>query len=351
MLVSHYSQQRALQGEQSRRTLFIGRFFHCGVFLVPATTPSTQQRLPIDTKAFLICLVLCFIWGLQQVAIKAAGNDISPLLQVGIRSGVSGLFVFLLNHFYLHEKWAPVKWTDGFLVGITFAAEFFFVAEGLRYTSASHISVLLYTAPVFAAVGLAIRLPEERLSVVQWMGLLLAFVGIGVAFLLPVLLSDAPLTSGELWWVGDLLGLCAGLSWGSTTIFLRSTSMNDAVPTQMIAWQLWTAFVVLVPCAFLLDQVEFHSTLLGWSSLIFQSVIVSFLSYLAWSRLLRRYLAARLGVVVFLTPLFGVLLSILLLGESVGLPFIIGSLCVLVGMITVQTGGRLRKVFAWKKRF
>ena len=163
---------------------------------------SSSQRQPIDTKAFLICIVLCFIWGLQQVAIKAASNDISPMLQVSIRSGVSGLLLFLWNHFFLHEKWNfEVKWTDGVLVGLGFAREFLFVAEGLRYTSASHMSVLLYTAPLFVAIGLAIRLPEERLSLVQWGGLFLAFIGLGLPFYCQFCSRKVPL----------LKGICGGL--------------------------------------------------------------------------------------------------------------------------------------------
>lgn len=88
---------------------------------------------------------------------------------------------------------SKLRWRDGFLLALGFAGEFFFVAEGLRFTSAAHMSVLLYTAPLFAAVGLAIKLPEERLSVIQWGGVLLAFLGIGAAFLLPALLSHSPL--------------------------------------------------------------------------------------------------------------------------------------------------------------
>ena len=129
--------------------------------------PDSSRR-PIDGYALITCLVLCIIWGLQQVAIKAAGSDVSPMLQVSVRSGVAALLLLITAKFVLHEKWNPkLRWRDGFLLALGFAGEFFFVAEGLRFTSAAHMSVLLYTAPLFAAVGLAIKLPEERLSVIQ----------------------------------------------------------------------------------------------------------------------------------------------------------------------------------------
>lgn len=163
--------------------------------------PDSSRR-PIDGYALITCLVLCIIWGLQQVAIKAAGSDVSPMLQVSVRSGVAALLLLITAKFVLHEKWNPkLRWRDGSLLALGFAGEFFFVAEGLRFTSAAHMSVLLYTAPLFAAVGLAIKLPEERLSVIQWGGVLLAFLGIGAAFLLPALMSHSPAAEGsELWW-------------------------------------------------------------------------------------------------------------------------------------------------------
>ena len=297
-----------------------------------------NTRRPIDAYALITCTILCFIWGLQQVAIKAAAPDVSPMLQVSIRSGVAALLLLATAKFFLKEKWSTkMKWRDGCLLALGFAGEFFFVAEGLRFTTAAHMSVLLYTAPLFAAVGLAIKLPEERLSIIQWGGVLLAFFGIGTAFLLPALLSEASASqANDLWWLGDLLGLCSGLSWGLTIIVMRVTTVSEASPTQMLFWQLAGGFLMLFPCALLTGQNHFEGSTIGWSSLLFQIFIVCFASYLAWCRLIKIYLAARLGILVFMTPIIGVVLSVLLLGEKVGLPFIAGSLMVFLGIIIVQ---------------
>lgn len=306
-------------------------------------TPS--HRRPIDATAIATCVVLCFIWGLQQVAIKAAGPDISPMIQVSVRSGIAALLILAVAKLVLKEKWSTrMTVRDGCLLALGFSGEFFFVAEGLRFTSAAHMSVLLYTAPLFAAVGLAIKIPEERLSGIQWAGVLTAFLGIGAAFLLPPLLADGPAAmGGELWWVGDLLGLMSGLSWGLTIIIMRVTTVSEAAPTQMLFWQLAGGFLLLFPCAMLTGQNHFESSAIGWSSLLFQIFIVSFASYLTWCRLIKTYLAARLGILVFMTPVFGVILSVLLLGESVGWPFVIGSLMVFAGIIIVQNPHLLRR--------
>ena len=118
--------------------------------------------------------------------------------------------------------------------------------------------------------------------------------------------------------------------------------MNAAPASQMLFWQLATGAVVLTAIAFLTGQSHFEHTTLGWASLVFQTVIVSFASYLVWNWLLRRYLASRLGVFLFMTPIFGVVLSVLLLDESVGIPFAAGSVLVLLGLLLAQRSGRRR---------
>lgn len=298
--------------------------------------PTAPVRRPIDLRAFVICVLLSMTWGMQQTAIKAAGTDISPMLQVGLRSAAAAILLLIANRFFLHEQWNwNVRFRDVALVGLGFVGEFFFVAEGLRFTTASHMSVLLYTAPFFAAVGLSIRLPEERLSLIQWAGLFVAFAGIVTAFFVPAFLAGTSAGS-DLWILGDFLGLLSGVSWGLTTVFLRATTMNNAAPTQMLFSQLIFAAATLTPIALLTGQSTFIGTPVAWASLLFQIFIVSFASYLVWCQMLKVYLAARLGVLVFMTPFFGVLFSVLLLGESIGPAFIAGSLLMLAGLLMVQ---------------
>lgn len=104
----------------------------------------------------------------------------------------------------------------------------------------------------------------------------------------------------------------------------------------MLFSQLIFAAATLTPIALLTGQSTFIGTPVAWASLLFQIFIVSFASYLVWCQMLKVYLAARLGVLVFMTPFFGVLFSVLLLGESIGPAFIAGSLLMLAGLLMVQ---------------
>jgi len=77
-------------------------------------------------------------------------------------------------------------------------------------------------------------------------------------------------------------------------------------------------------------------TALALASLAFQGVIVAFASYLAWFWLLRRYLAARLSVFSFLSPMFGVLAGVIVLGELLRPLFAVAAALVVGGIVLVN---------------
>ncbi len=228
----------------------------------------------------------------------------------------------------------------GLLAGALFAAEFLFVAEGLRRTTASHMAVLLYTSPIFTAVGLHLTVRSERLRRIQWLGILLAFTGIAAAF------AGGWLHGGitQQMLVGDVLGVCAGAAWGATTVVVRRSALSEAPPAKTLLYQLAVAAFLLVGAAAVSGQAtQVSLTRIAWASLLFQGVVVSFASYLAWFWLLRRYSASQVSVFSFLTPLFGVTFGALALGERVDAAFGIGAALVLVGITAVSAPGLGRR--------
>ncbi len=292
----------------------------------------------LDRKASALMVGLCMIWGLQQVVLKLAAADISPMMQIAIRSGLSAILVYpLIQRQKGTTLWSKQYLFPGMWVAFLFSAEFFLVAEALRYTSASHTVVLLYTAPIFLALGLHWKLPTERLSRLQWLGIFIAFLGIVVTFLgREEVHSTATQAMISNTLFGDFLALLAGLLWALTTISLRLTQLSDAHPTQTLFYQLVGGCVLLLPLAFLMGQAEIHWTGLAIGSLIFHTIVVSFISFMLWFWLLRNYLANHLGVFSFLTPIFGMLFGVLFLNEQIELNFLLGAAMVMLGVMIVS---------------
>jgi drug/metabolite transporter (DMT)-like permease len=294
-----------------------------------------DTRKALDGNAIGIMVVLCVIWGMQQVALKAAAHDITPLLQISLRSGIAALLVALLAMARKERiSLVDATWRPGLVAGMLFALEYLLVSEALDHTSAGHTVVFLYTSPIFAALGLHCLLPAERLKPMQWTGIALAFGGIVMAFLGRGLFASSALDQASLW--GDFLALGAGAAYGVTIIVIRCSSLSQAPASQTLLYQLLAAFVLLFAMAAASDQLSFNSTPMAWGSLAFQTLVVSFASFLVWFKLLRHYLASRLGVFSFMTPLFGVVLGAWLLHERIEPSFLAGALLVLAGIALVS---------------
>lgn len=303
---------------------------------VPTAAVSVAQRRPLDGSAAALMLLFCVAIGLQQVAIKSIGAQVTPLAQIGIRSLVAAVLVIATARCRGIALWVPAQFGPGVFVGLGYTAEFAFVAIGLNYTYASHMSVFLYTAPVFAAIGLHLFVPGEQLGLRHWAGVGVAFAGLIVA-----LAPSAHVSPRVL--LGDALGVAAGASWAATTIALRTSALSEAPPLRTVAYQLLVASAVLLPVAFVrgdLGAIDMNA--LAWASLSFQSVIVSYAALLLWFWLLRRYLASRLGVFAFLSPIFGVGFGVLLMNDPISINFALGGLAILAGLLLVNSPGRPR---------
>ena len=195
----------------------------------------------IDGRATALMTVICVIWGMQQVAMKAVADVMSPVMQISLRSGVAMLLIGVLMMARGERiRLSDGTWKPGLVAGLLFALEFLLAGEGLRHTTASHMGVFLYTAPVFAALGLQWRLKEERLQRLQWLGIALAFIGVAVTFAGRAGAEQGPELADMIW--GDFLGLLAGMAWGATTVVIRTTSLARASRSQTIFYQLAGAF-------------------------------------------------------------------------------------------------------------
>ena len=290
-------------------------------------------RKNTDAFALQVMLLLCLIWGSQQVMIKWAAVDIAPVMQAALRSGIAAVLVGVLICWRGGWEQVGSTWRGGLLAGALFGLEFLFIAEGLKLTSAAHMSVFLYTAPVFTALGLHLMLLSERLRTLQWLGILLAFVGIALAFAGGLSLEQM---DGRTL-LGDAFGVLAGLAWGATTVVVRGSRLSEAPATLTLFYQLVVGFAGLLLVALLTGQVaKVTLTPLSIGSVLFQGLVVSFFSYLTWFWLLRQYLASNLAVFSFITPLFGVTFGVLLLDEPLSLNFVFGAVLVLCGVVLVS---------------
>jgi drug/metabolite transporter (DMT)-like permease len=296
----------------------------------------SDHRHPLDTFAVGAMIVLSALWGFQQVAIKLAAPGVSLVMQGALRSAIATALVLA----WARARRIPLWDRDGTLVpglvaGVAFTAEFALIYAGLAYTTAARMVVFLYLAPCLTALGLSLFVRGETLRPAQWAGVLLAFGGVVVAF------ADGFRQTATPTLVGDLFGALAALLWAATTVLIRATALAKVTATKVLLYQLAVSAAVMFPLSWLVGErgIGVLSAPTLWA-MAYQIVIVAFISYLAWFWLLTRYLAGRLLVFSFLTPLFGVGFGMLLMGDRPSLHFFAAAVMVVGGIVLVNMPAR-----------
>ena len=298
------------------------------------TAATDQRKTHLDALAITLLIVCCAFWGFQQILIKFAVQEIPPLWQASIR--MFGATALLWA--WCAVRGVPLFQRDGtlragLLAGLLFAGEFCFIYLGLMHTSASRLTVFLYTSPFVVAILLPRVVPGERLRRVQWVGLVIAFSAVAIAFSEGFLHSSP--VAGQ--WRGDLMGLAAGVLWGLTTLTIRATRLTSASAEKTLFYQLAvTALVAPVVSLALGETWSFDYSSLAWGSVALQTVVGAFASYLTWMWLLRHYPATQMSTFTFLTPVFALVFGIVLLGEPLTVQLVVALVGVAAGIVLVS---------------
>lgn len=292
-----------------------------------------QRKSHLDGLAVGLLLVCCLFWGFQQVLVKATITELPPVFQAAIRFAGATLLLWLWCW------WRGVQLFDrdrtllpGLLAGGLFALEFACLYIGLKFSAASRLTVFLYTAPFWVAILLPIFVKSEKLRRLQWLGLSLAFLAVVFA------LGDG-LGAGShpKQWLGDVLAISAGMFWGLTTIVIRSTRLTRVSPEKLLFYQVFVSTAVLPVLSYLLgEQWVWRFSPFAGLSLLVQTLVGAFASFLAWMWMLGRYPATQISSFVFLTPVFALFFGSLWLNEPVTLNLIGALALVTAGIVLVN---------------
>jgi drug/metabolite transporter (DMT)-like permease len=294
-------------------------------------------RTSLDLRAVATLVVLCGSWGLAQVATKIALVGIPPALQMGARSLIAAILVFLWCR--LRKK--PLFESDGslwpgILVGLLFAGEFLALFWGIALTSASRAVIFLYLAPFVVAVAGHFLL-GERLGVAKLAGLGSAFLGVILAF------ADRLSLPSESALLGDALCVAAAIFWGATIVIVKGSVLARISAEKTLLYQLGISAPVGFALSLLLgESVDPGLAMAVMPAFLYQAIWVATITYVVWFALIRAYPASLLSSFTFLTPLFGVAFGAALLREPVSSHLIAALLLVASGIYLVNRGSAPR---------
>jgi drug/metabolite transporter (DMT)-like permease len=271
-------------------------------------------------------------WGFNNVAIKLAIHDIPPLIQSSARSLIAALLVGI----WTRARGIPLFKRDGtlaagILAGFLFALEFLLIYRGLVWTTATRGVLFLYLAPFFVVIGSRWLVPGDHFRVSQWLGLLLSFLGIVIAFGLPTPASDPRQILGDLMLVGG------AAAWAATTLIIKASALNRISAEKTLLYQLVVSAPLLGIGAIIFgERMVGAPSALALGAFAYQTVYVVSITFTIWFVLVVRYSAARLSVFTFLAPLFGVAAGHLVLNEPLTPAFAVAVALVAAGLLLVN---------------
>jgi drug/metabolite transporter (DMT)-like permease len=294
--------------------------------------PHPANSRPLDAFAIALVVGLCLCWGFNQVAIKLALHDIPPLFQSAVRSFLAALLVGVwaqLRGIALFERDGTLL--AGIAAGALFGLEFLLIYPGLMWTTATRAVLFIYMAPFFVVIGSRWFIPGDRFHSSQWLGQLLSFTGIGVAFGLPTPADDPHQLLGDVMMVG------AAAAWAATTLVIKASPLNRVSAEKTMLYQLAVSAPLLAVAALLLgEHIDAMPSPLALGALAYQIIWVVSVTYVVWFALIVRYSATRLSAFTFLTPLFGVAAGHLVLDEPLTPPFAVAVALVTLGLVLVN---------------
>ena len=279
-----------------------------------------------DRLGHLMAIICVTIWGSSFVVSKGLMEFLNPVQLILLRFTLAYALLWVL-----YPKWY-FRWKEEwrFLAMAVFANTLYYWAENtaLTLTQTSNVSILVSTSPIITALILTVFRKEENLTRKQGFGFAIAFGGVVLvvlngAFMLQV--SPA----------GDLLALVAAASWAVYGLLLRR--WTDTYDSLLLTRKLmFYGIVTVLPLVLLDSQPIDWEKLLTISSMVklmYLAFVCGAVCYLLWSGAVKRIGILQSNLYINMVPLVTLIVSALVLNETVTAMGVAGILQVIVGMI------------------
>ncbi|MBI4641917.1 MAG: DMT family transporter [Candidatus Tectomicrobia bacterium] len=288
----------------------------------------------IDLKflKYALCPFLsACLWGGMYVVSKIGFAEIPPITLAVLRLSLGGGALWILLTLQPHRP--SVAREDrkslfllGFFVACTLVTQFI----GTDIATAHEGALLTTTTPIFV-VAIAPFLLKERVTVQMVSGALLGFLGV-----ILVIAGEGSLSGfrSATSWLGSLLLLASALFWGLFTLFGKPVvrRYSPLVASTYGALSSLPFLLPLLPWELSIRPI-LQISAAGIFSILYLGLASTSLAWYLWYKGLEQLDAGLVSIFFFIQPLVGGLLSWLILGEEIGMTFILGGIAIALGIL------------------
>lgn len=270
---------------------------------------------------FLPALLCTMLWGSAIPLVKngytlfaiAADDAMAKLFFAGLRFTFAGLFVLVLVAMRREAALVPRRASWPGILALSAAqtiAQYFFLYLGLGKVSGVRGSVLSATSTFFAVVAAHLVFADDRMTLRKILGCALGFGGV------LVIVSGASLGGEGMRFTGEGFVLLSAMGQGVGAVISRQITPGQSAMV-ITGWQLTLGGAVLLLLGLAGGGAAGMSFSLPGLALLGYLVLVSAAAFSVWTMLLSRHPVGRVTVFMFLIPVFGALISALVLQENV----------------------------------
>lgn len=278
----------------------------------------------------LYLILASSIWGGMYVVVKVVVSVIPPLELVWMRYLVA-IVALLIIGLITRQKWRIEKRYFLIIIAIGIIGNAISIVAqetGTMLSTAQMGAIITSSTPAFMVVFARLIL-KEQMTLKKGISVLLATIGV----LLIVGIGDVNMSST----LGGIALFIAALTWALMSVLVKRLP-SDYSQIVVTTYSILVALIVLTP--FVLPRLhEINISQLTdptiWGGLLYLGIVSTACGFLLWNRGLQMLNASSGGIFFFFQPLVGTLLGWLILGETIGVTFWIGSILILTGVLFV----------------
>jgi len=284
---------------------------------------------------FFILFIQQLIASTTHVVSKSIIGQIQPPTLLLIRAFIASLFFLSLIPVRKIKliKIEKKDWFYIFLLGVlNVPLNQFLFFTSLKYTSAPNVALAYALSPAFVLI-ISFFFLNEKATLLKILGIGIAFAG--TTFILFERGFD--FSSQNFW--GINLAIAASVYWAIYTILGKKfVNKYGAIYTNLLAMVI--GFLLFIPIFFIVkapyNYLEFSG--IQWLQIMYLGIFTSGIAYILWYYALKKIDAAKVSVFNNIQPVLTTILAIIFLNQNLSMPFVLGGLMTIAGVIITQKG-------------